>query len=259
MGISDPCRCAFPEWRGLRQILVERRQKLLYQLCSAHARDDIDYLLFGGVVADYKTGSSNHYLFTGYESDSTESSTDYATFRNLSYPLARFNRPDPGDGSYDLTDPQSFNRYSYVRNSPVTWIDPRGLDPVCVAYDAAIGCINWGDNADCNGLAAACVSGTSPSSPSDSDPTCTGDCFLPGDSGPGPGLGGLGGGAPSNATPWYKTCSAKAIGSGLLHIGIDAIGLIPEAEGFTKAFENEAGYQLARAVGNSAGYRGVQE
>lgn len=63
--------------------------------------------------------------------------------------------------------------------------------------------------------------------------------------------------APNNTTPWYKTCSANAIGSGLLHIGIDAIGLIPEAEGFTKAFENEAGYQLARAVGNSAGYRGV--
>jgi hypothetical protein len=42
-----------------------------------------------------------------------------------------------------------------------------------------------------------------------------------------------------------------------LHIGIDAIGLIPEAEGFTKVFENEAGYELARAVGNSAGYRGV--
>jgi hypothetical protein len=63
--------------------------------------------------------------------------------------------------------------------------------------------------------------------------------------------------APNNATPWYKTCSANAIGSGLLHIGIDAIGLIPEAEGFTKVFENEAGYQLARAVGNSAGYRGV--
>ena len=63
--------------------------------------------------------------------------------------------------------------------------------------------------------------------------------------------------APNNGIFHYKTCSAKAIGSGLLHIGIDAIGLIPEAEGFTMAFQNEAGYQLARAVGNSAGYRGV--
>ena len=48
-----------------------------------------------------------------------------------------------------------------------------------------------------------------------------------------------------------------AIGKGVISAGIDAIGLIPEAEGFTKVFENTAGYQIARAVGNSAGYRGV--
>jgi hypothetical protein len=45
--------------------------------------------------------------------------------------------------------------------------------------------------------------------------------------------------------------------SGAGSIAIDSIGLIPEAEGFTKVFENTAGYQLARAAGNSAGYRGV--
>jgi hypothetical protein len=49
--------------------------------------------------------------------------------------------------------------------------------------------------------------------------------------------------APSK--PWYKTCTAKAIGSGLLHIGIDAIGLIPE------------GGLVSRAVGNFVGYRGI--
>lgn len=45
--------------------------------------------------------------------------------------------------------------------------------------------------------------------------------------------------------------------SGAGSIAIDSIGLIPEAKGFTKVFENTAGYQLARAAGNSAGYRGV--
>ncbi|MBL1770924.1 hypothetical protein ELE26_30525, partial [Klebsiella pneumoniae] len=39
----------------------------------------------------------------------------------------RFNEPDPWDGSYDLTDPQSFNRYAYVRNDPVNYVDPTGL------------------------------------------------------------------------------------------------------------------------------------
>jgi hypothetical protein len=42
---------------------------------------------------------------------------------------ARFNEPDPWDGSYDLTDPQSFNRYAYVRNDPVNYVDPDGLQP----------------------------------------------------------------------------------------------------------------------------------
>ncbi len=32
------------------------------------------------------------------------------------------------DGSYNLTDPQSFNRYSYPQNDPVNFVDPSGLD-----------------------------------------------------------------------------------------------------------------------------------
>jgi hypothetical protein len=44
-------------------------------------------------------------FFTGYESDAAESSTDYATFRNLSMSMGRFNRSDPYDGSYDPADP----------------------------------------------------------------------------------------------------------------------------------------------------------
>jgi hypothetical protein len=41
---------------------------------------------------------------------------------------ARFDQPDPYDGSYNLTNPQSFNRYSYVQNDPVNFVDPLGLD-----------------------------------------------------------------------------------------------------------------------------------
>jgi hypothetical protein len=42
----------------------------------------------------------------------------------------RFDQPDPYDGSYDMTNPQSFNRYSYVLNDPVNFVDPLGLDPL---------------------------------------------------------------------------------------------------------------------------------
>jgi len=41
----------------------------------------------------------------------------------------RFAQPDPYNGSYDLSNPQSFNRYAYVQNDPVNFMDPLGLDP----------------------------------------------------------------------------------------------------------------------------------
>jgi len=48
-------------------------------------------------------------------------------FRRYNRWHSRFDQPDPSDGSYDLSDPQSFNRYAYTRNDPVNFVDPSGL------------------------------------------------------------------------------------------------------------------------------------
>jgi RHS repeat-associated protein len=64
--------------------------------------------------------------FTTYERDGNE--TDEAMFRRYNRWTARFDQPDPYDGSYNVADPQSFNRYSYVQNDPVNFVDPLGLD-----------------------------------------------------------------------------------------------------------------------------------
>lgn len=65
--------------------------------------DDMDYRAFGDIVTNYGgSPSDNHYVFTGYESDSSDSSTDYGQYRNLSMEMGRFTRPDPYDGSYDF-------------------------------------------------------------------------------------------------------------------------------------------------------------
>jgi Bacterial toxin 44 len=40
-----------------------------------------------------------------------------------------FAQPDPYNGSYDLTNPQSLHRYAYSQNDPVNSIDPSGLMP----------------------------------------------------------------------------------------------------------------------------------
>ena len=58
---------------------------------------------------------------------------DDAQMRRYSGAQQRFSQPDPYDGSYNLSDPQSLNRYSYVQNDPVNFIDPSGLDPLCFA------------------------------------------------------------------------------------------------------------------------------
>jgi RHS repeat-associated protein len=41
---------------------------------------------------------------------------------------SRFDQPDPSDGSYDFSDPQSLNRYAYTQNDPVNFIDLSGLN-----------------------------------------------------------------------------------------------------------------------------------
>jgi RHS repeat-associated protein len=64
--------------------------------------------------------------FTTYDRDGNGS--DEAMFRRYNRWHSRFDQPDPYDGSYHLTNPQSFNRYAYVQNDPVNFVDPLGLD-----------------------------------------------------------------------------------------------------------------------------------
>jgi RHS repeat-associated protein len=74
-------------------------------------------------------GAFQPHKFTTYERDGNHS--DEAMMRRYNR-WGRFDQPDPYDGSYDLSDPQSFIRYSYTGNDPVNFVDPTGLDWVKV-------------------------------------------------------------------------------------------------------------------------------
>jgi RHS repeat-associated protein len=74
--------------------------------------------------------TANHYKFAGLEHDS-ESDLDHTPFRQYASVTGRWMSPDPYNGSMDPSNPQSFNRYSYVLNSPLLYTDPTGQSVFC--------------------------------------------------------------------------------------------------------------------------------
>ncbi|HXN53933.1 MAG TPA: RHS repeat-associated core domain-containing protein [Candidatus Acidoferrum sp.] len=71
---------------------------------------------------------SDAHKFTGDERDS-ESNLDHTQFRQYSSSLGRWMHPDPaGLAAVDPSNPQSWNRYAYVRNNPLALVDPFGLN-----------------------------------------------------------------------------------------------------------------------------------
>jgi RHS repeat-associated protein len=71
-------------------------------------------------------GDTVRQKFTGYERDN-ETDLDYAKARMYKYSHGRFTAPDPLLSSGRVENPQSWNRYTYVLNNPLLYIDPLGL------------------------------------------------------------------------------------------------------------------------------------
>ena len=85
---------------------------------------DADYFPWGGEQHVYANGCPQNYKFSGKERD-PDMGSDYFGARFYKYTMARFYSPDPLGGS--LGDPQTLNRYTYVRNNPLRFTDPTGL------------------------------------------------------------------------------------------------------------------------------------
>jgi RHS repeat-associated protein len=107
-----------------------------------------DYLPFGeelGAGVGIRTAGQGYpppddkvrQKFTGYERDG-ETGLDYAQARMYANVQGRFTSPDPlYIAKHRLIDPQQLNIYAYVRNNPLVYIDPHGLDIYI-----------WGDDVD---------------------------------------------------------------------------------------------------------------
>ena len=66
--------------------------------------------------------------YTGYQKDD-ESGLEFAQARYYNTAHGRFTSVDPLTASANVKNPQTFNRYSYVLNSPYKFSDPLGLLP----------------------------------------------------------------------------------------------------------------------------------
>jgi RHS repeat-associated protein len=88
---------------------------------------------FGDAFATVSGSDGDPYHFSMLDHDYS-SDTDHAQFRQYSSTPGRWMSPDPYDGSYDPSNPQSMNRYSYVLNNPMEFVDPLGLLTTCDQY-----------------------------------------------------------------------------------------------------------------------------
>jgi RHS repeat-associated protein len=84
-------------------------------------------LPFGDGAANVSGGQDS--TFDGYTGlwNGGSSATNHAQFREYWNVAGRWLQPDPYSGSYDPSNPQSFNRYAYALNNPARFVDPLGL------------------------------------------------------------------------------------------------------------------------------------
>ena len=82
---------------------------------------------WGGDTSRSSNQAFQPHRFTTYERDANGG--DDAMMRRYQGGQRRFAQPDPYDGSFNPSEPQTFNRYSYVKNDPINLADPSGLGP----------------------------------------------------------------------------------------------------------------------------------
>ena len=77
----------------------------------------------------YAVSGASDPSFTGQNSDTVSTLYDF-TYRENSPSQGRWLSPDPsGLNAADPADPQSWNRYAYALNNPLSFIDPTRTSP----------------------------------------------------------------------------------------------------------------------------------
>jgi RHS repeat-associated protein len=175
---------------------------------------EADFLPYGleNTPSGFTNSCSTNYKFTGYERD-TETGNDYAFARYYSQREERFLSPDPLDG--DITDPQTLNKYAYVRNNPTNLTDPSGLmtcsDDSCVGFDPCPADCGGAEGSGGTGCLVLCLGGNGgyggggPENPEDPS-------YSPPDAGPNSDPSS---GEGSSGGPWALGCESLGMPCGM--------------------------------------------
>ncbi len=108
------------------------------RLCTNASGDSsgtCDYEPFGEVQAPSGCSVPTKFRFAGMEFDD-ETQLYHTWFRSYDPSQGRWMSVDPLPGHPE--DPQTLNRYVYVRNDPVNLIDPFGLDIIVIEYECLV-------------------------------------------------------------------------------------------------------------------------
>lgn len=120
---------------------------------SGAVKARMDYAAFGEEISSsvgqrtaqgYSSSDSLRQKYALTERDEA-SGLDHTWFRKHENLAGRWTSPDPYNGSMNIGNPQSFNRYSYVENQPTIFIDPSGLALRYRDYYAGLSCVRGED------------------------------------------------------------------------------------------------------------------
>ncbi len=129
---TPPCQTCYLSWDHLGTTRMVTDQ-------NGNAVSRHDFAPFGDELISGEAGRGNLWgandpvrqKFTGAEQDNQDVSFFQA--RYYLAPQGRFNSPDPANFGADILNPQSWNGYSYVMNSPLSFVDPEGLQDISAA------------------------------------------------------------------------------------------------------------------------------
>lgn len=120
-------------WFTVNTFVCKRNDKLNCTNCRPDPILSKDFAAFGEETTaarssgnGYTTAAEPRGDYTGYEKD-MESGLEYAQARFYNPTHGRYTSIDPMASSAAIRNPQTFNRYSYVLNSPYKFVDPLGL------------------------------------------------------------------------------------------------------------------------------------